>query len=97
MKKDIHSHVQKICDFIGVNVPDFANKRVNAGYSLWQLKVSLVLNSFFKTWLNSKGMIPIPYQLLPHRIIFLSSHFPKKFRGRKISIGDLTRIINEIH
>jgi len=97
MKKDIHSHVKKICDFIGVNVPDFTNKRVNAGYSLWQLKVSLVLNSFFKTWLNSKGIIPILYPLLPHRIIFLSSHFPKKFRGRKVSIGDLTRIINEIH
>lgn len=85
MGKDINSHVKGICDFIGVDVPEFTLERKNIGYSLWQLKVSRFVNNLFRSKLNPKGIIPLNYKWFPHRVIFQSKFFPKKLRGKKIA------------
>lgn len=91
MKRDIYSFVNGICNFMGVDSPNFKNKKWNVGYSLWQLKTSLILNHFFKTSLNPEGVIPLEYKWHPHRIIFQSPFFPRKLRGKKITINDLKK------
>lgn len=91
MKKDIFMHVKGICNFIDVEVPPFKNYSVNSGYSFWQLKISILLNHLFKTWLNPAGIIPLPYDLLPHKIIFSNKYFPRILRGREFSFYDMHR------
>jgi len=91
MKQDIHCFVEKLCNFIGVKPPEFKNIQHNVGYSLWQLKVSLILNRFFRTKLNPNGLIPAGRHgnWLIYRILFQSPYFPKFIRGRDISWEDL--------
>ena len=91
MKKDINKHVKDICDFMGVETPEFENKKRNIGYSLWQLKVSLLLNNLFRTKANSKGIIPLHRKWHPHRILFQSPLFPEILRGKKITRENLER------
>ena len=89
MKTDIHRHVKNICDFMNVESPNFDNVVRNVGYSHWQLKLSLLLNNLYKTKANPKGFIPLEYKWHPHRMIFQSSFFPKKFRGKKVRFDRL--------
>jgi len=89
MKKDIHSFVDGICRFLGVETPNFKNRKRNVGYSLYQLKMSLLINKFFKTPLNPNGVFPLQYGRHPHRKIFQSPYFPQKLRGKKFTIQDL--------
>jgi len=89
MKRDIYSFVDGICNFMGVVRPNFKNKKWNVGYSLWQLKTALMLNNFFKTSLNPNGIFPLEYKWHLHRMIFQSPLFPKKLRGKKVTVNDL--------
>ena len=86
MKKDIHCYVKGICDFMGVKMPTFRNEKLNISYSMWQLKVALIVNQFFKTSLNPNGIIPLKFPWhLPHRIIFKSPLFRDKIRGQEMA------------
>ena len=89
IKKDIYGFVEGICSFIGVDAPEFKNVKRNVGYSLWQLKVSRVINMLFKNDMNPNGIIPLTYHWHPHRILFQSPYFPKILRGREVTISDL--------
>jgi len=92
MKEDIHKLVNNICSFIGVKTPNFNNVYRNIGYSFWQLKISLLINRFFKTSFNPEGIFPLGYELHPHRKIFQSAFFPLKLRGNKVTIENLRKI-----
>lgn len=89
IKNNISSFINEICDFIGVKIHNYKNKKLNIGYSLWQLKFSMLMNNFFKTPLNPKGIVPLKYKWHPHRILFQSPLFPKQFRGNKVTLKNL--------
>lgn len=70
IKKDVNLAVQKICDFLGVKVPNFQNRKLRTSYSTFQLKVAISINKIFKTELNPSGLIPLKKSWhLPHRVI----------------------------
>jgi hypothetical protein len=89
LKDDVHGFVDDLCDFIEVDSPDFKNIKKNIGYSFWQLKLSRILNHFFKTPFNSKGIFPLHYLRHPHRKIFQNCIYSKKFRGKEVTMNDL--------
>ncbi|MBN1389966.1 MAG: sulfotransferase [Candidatus Thermoplasmatota archaeon] len=90
MKKDVNQFVKGICDFIGTETPTFSNKRINSGHSLWQLKVSRIMNRFFRSEYNPKGFLPM--KINPQTIVFRSLKFPKKLRGRNPKPSDFNII-----
>jgi len=93
LKKQPKSFVKKLSDFIDVEPPEFENKKYNKGYSLWQLKLSLLLNHLWKTKVNPNGMISIPYNKIPYRRLFQNPDFPEILNGRNPTIKDLGRKI----
>jgi len=86
IKKGVNEYVKGFCDFIGVEVPAFENRRRNMSHSLWQLKVARILNKFFRSGLNPKGLLP--EGLNPQVIVFRSRFFPRKLRGRNPRLED---------
>ena len=82
LTKDTGSFVDDLCDFIGVDKPEFKNVKRNVSYSLNQVKLSLFFNHFFKTPLNPKGIISIPEFYIPHRYLFHSKFFANKPREK---------------
>ncbi len=91
LKKDVDIFAERICDFMGVKKPNFDDISQNIGYSLWQLKISLLLNRFFKTPLNTSGVYPLDYEYHPHRKMFQSPLFPNFLRGKQVSIEELKK------
>jgi hypothetical protein len=91
MKNDITSFIGELCDFMDVQIQNFKNKKLNIGYSLWQLKFSKIINNIFKTPLNPNGIIPLKYNWHPHRIVFQSPLFPKQLRGKKVTLKNLNK------
>ena len=91
LKNNINSFVNNMCGFIGVQSPVFGNVKRNIGYSLWQLKLSLFINHFFKTPLNPNGLFPLKYSQHPHRRIFQNPNFPDILRGKEVTIKDLVK------
>jgi hypothetical protein len=89
LKDDVHGFVDDLCDFIGVDSPNFKNIKKNRGYSLWQLKLSRILNHFFKIPLNLQGIFPLHYLRHPHRKIFQNWISSKKLRGKEVTMNDL--------
>ena len=66
LRKNQHKVVDKICNFVNVNVPkNYRRKPARVGYGLNALKLSLFLNRFFKTNVNPKGLIPWWGPVLP--------------------------------
>ncbi|MEF8849071.1 MAG: sulfotransferase domain-containing protein [Candidatus Thermoplasmatota archaeon] len=89
LKKDPEALVEKVCSFIGSKPVSFKNVKHNVGYSLWQLKVSRVLNNLFKSSKNPDGLIPLHHRLHIHRMIFQNIPLPKPFRGKEVTLKDL--------
>ena len=81
--KDTDSFIKILCNFLDIKKPNYNSKKRNIGYSLWQIKLSLLINHFFKNENNPKGLLPLNHKWHPHRIIFQSPFFPKKLRGKK--------------
>jgi len=51
-----------ICFLLNIGGLTFKNKKYNKGYSLWQLKVSRLLNNIWKTKVNPNEIIPIHWR-----------------------------------
>lgn len=66
--------VKKMCDFMGLETPKIEkeayNRKWNIGYTQKQIKFARIINKLFKTRLNPDGIIPLRYELHPHRMIF---------------------------
>lgn len=58
LKRNSRTFVQKLCDFMDQDPPEFKNKKLNPSYSEKQMEVQRFLNKFFKTELNPKGLPP---------------------------------------
>ncbi|MBN1389967.1 MAG: sulfotransferase [Candidatus Thermoplasmatota archaeon] len=86
IKMGVNECIKGFCDFIGVDVPVFENRKRNASHSLWQLRAARFLNRFFRSRLNPKGFLP--EGLNPQVIVFRSRFFPKRLRGRNPKVGD---------
>ena len=92
LKKDQELVVKKMCNFMNVPVPkNYRAKPARVGYSLDILRLSLFLNRFFKTPVNSKGLIPCWGPILPQNILFHSFIF-KRMSRKKITIDDLKNL-----
>jgi len=92
LKKDQSMVIDNMCKFIGVDVPDrYRVKPARVGYGLKVLKISLLLNQFFKTPVNNKGFIPWWGPVLPQNIFFHSFIF-KRLPRKKITINDLKNL-----
>lgn len=84
MKNDIDSFVEGICSFLNVKPPKFENIRRNIGYSKNQVKIALLLNRFFKTEHNPRGIVYWPYEWMPHRLAFtFFNDIVRQKRGKK--------------
>ena len=73
-KKDPRKIIERMCEFMEVEVPEIEEKafkrRWNIGYSKRQIKIARILNKIFKTRLNPQGIFPLDHTKHPHRIIF---------------------------
>lgn len=58
LKKDVCRSVKDMCDFIGVSVPCFENKKYNVSLSDRQLGVLRLLNRMFRSRQNPDGYLP---------------------------------------
>ena len=69
----------------------YRKKPARVGYGLRVLKISLLLNKFFKTPVNTKGIIPWWGPILPQNIFFHSFIF-RRLPKKKIKIDDLKNL-----
>ena len=92
LRKDQDEFIKKLCDFIGVEKPGKYRKQPSrVGYSLKILRISLLLNRFFKTPVNPEGIIPWWGPILPQNLLFHSFMF-KKINRKKVSLDDINEI-----
>jgi sulfotransferase family protein len=87
IRSDVKKYIKGFSDFIGIDTPEFNNQKRNFSHSVWQMKVARLINRFFRSQFNIRGIFP--ERLNPQRIIFLSEKFPKRFRGRNPNLSDL--------
>lgn len=58
LKNDPGSFIRKICDFIGVKIPDYANRHVNIQRSDKNLQMWRIINELFRSPWNKDGFFP---------------------------------------
>lgn len=58
LKKDPKAFINGITDFLGVDAPEFNRTKRNVGYGRKQIEAARIMNRFFKTPANPKGLIP---------------------------------------
>jgi len=91
LKSNKEDFLNNLCNFIGVNVPKYTDKKINVSYTLNQIKLSLFFNNFYKSEMNSKGFISMPDYYIPHKYIFRTNFFSNLPRD-EITIKDLEKI-----
>jgi len=88
--KNSEAFVGGICRFLDVSPSKIAEGIPNVGYSLWQLRISRLINRIYKTNLNQNGFIPKEYRYFYHRKLFQDPKFPRSLRGRSVKLKGLT-------
>jgi len=92
LRKEQEKVVHNMCKFMKVDTPKkYRKKPARVGYGLRVLKVSLFLNKFFKTPVNTQGIIPWWGPILPQNIFFHSFIF-RNLPKKKVRIEDLKKL-----